>query len=136
MSAVLLDTNALIYVAKDLPISRQARSALSRATRRGELFVSPISAWEIGLLDAKQRSRFLPDPKTWFFDLIAREDISIAPLLPEIMFDSWSLPGTLHGDPADRMLIATARHLNASLMTRDDRILAYAAAGHVKAIAC
>jgi len=136
MPAVLLDTNALIYVAKDLSISRQARSALRRASGSRQIFVSAISAWEIGLLAAKQRFRFAPDARTWFFDFIAREDISIASLLPEIMFDSWSLPEPLHADPADRLIISTARHLNASVMTRDDRILDYAKAGYVEAIAC
>jgi PIN domain nuclease of toxin-antitoxin system len=53
MPAVLLDTNALIYVAKDLSISRQARSALRRASGRRQIFVSAISAWEIGLLAAR-----------------------------------------------------------------------------------
>ncbi|HEX4110967.1 MAG TPA: type II toxin-antitoxin system VapC family toxin [Stellaceae bacterium] len=136
MPAVLLDTNALIYVATGGAISRQSSSMLRRAIGRREIFVSPISAWEIGLLAAKQRFRFAPEPRAWFFDVIAREDISVAPLLPEIMFDSWSLPGPLHGDPADRLIIATARHLNAAIVTRDDRILDYAKRGHVKAIAC
>jgi len=136
MPAVLLDTNALLYLGNDQRMERAARSAFWRAARRHDVVVSAISAWEIGLLADRKRFRFLPDARTWFFNFVNRDGVSLVPLIPEIMFDSWSLPGTLHGDPADRLIVATARHLNASVMTRDDRILAYAAAGHVKAIAC
>ena len=54
----------------------------------------------------------------------------------DIVIDSSSLPGTLHGDPADRLLIATTRHMGATLMTRDTKILAYGAAGHVQVLPC
>jgi len=60
----------------------------------------------------------------------------LAALGPEIALDAWFLPGQVHGDPMDRLLIATARRLSAALVTRDDRILAYARAGHMQAIAC
>ena len=78
----------------------------------------------------------MPDARTWFFDFISREDVALAPLLPEIMFDSWSLPGPLHADLADRLIVTIARHLGAIVMTRDRRILDYAERGHVAAVAC
>jgi PIN domain nuclease of toxin-antitoxin system len=62
--------------------------------------------------------------------------IKEAPLTAKIAIDSSFLPGAFHGDPADRMLVATARHMNISLLTRDQRILAYSAGGHVEAVEC
>ena len=58
------------------------------------------------------------------------------PLTSAIALATAELPNPLHDDPADRLLIATARDLDVPLVTRDARILAYAAAGHVRAIAC
>lgn len=134
--ALLLDTCAIIYLANDLPMERRSRSILSRATSRGEILVSPMSAWEIGLLATKRRTQFLPDAKTWFSDFVASSAITIVPLTSETLINSWSLPGPLHKDPADRIIIATARALVASIVTRDERILDYAAKGHVQAVVC
>jgi PIN domain nuclease of toxin-antitoxin system len=56
--------------------------------------------------------------------------------LPEAAIEAAFLPGEPHRDPADRLLIATARQLRATLITRDELILAYARQGHVDAIPC
>ena len=63
----------------------------------------------------------------------SRPGVQIAALTPEIAVRSSRLPGTLHGDPADRMLVATAMLMGLKLMTRDRRILDYAAQGHLSA---
>jgi PIN domain nuclease of toxin-antitoxin system len=60
----------------------------------------------------------------------------LTPLSPEIAIDAAWLPGERRGDPADRLLIATSRHLGAPLVTRDARIAAYAAGGDVAMVAC
>ena len=80
--------------------------------------------------------RFLPDPKTWFSKIMAAPGIREAAMTPEIAVDASYLPGDLHGDPADRLLIATARHLNAPLVTRDTKIIAYAKQGFVQVLPC
>jgi PIN domain nuclease of toxin-antitoxin system len=137
--AVLLDTCTAIWLANG---SRMARGALARivaAGLEGGVFVSPVSAWEIGLLSRPSRSpgaRFLPDPKTWFQRLMAGPGIKVAAVTPEIAIDASWLPGELHGDPGDRLIVATARHLGAPVVTRDSKILAYAGSGHVEAIRC
>jgi PIN domain nuclease of toxin-antitoxin system len=79
---------------------------------------------------------FQPSPVLWFQTLLARPGICLTPLTPEAAIQAASLPGELHRDPADRLLIATARDLGAPLVTRDPRILAYAAQGHLDAISC
>jgi PIN domain nuclease of toxin-antitoxin system len=57
-------------------------------------------------------------------------------MTPDIAIDSSFLPGNLHGDPGDRLIVATARHLEAPVVTRDRNIIAYARAGHVRVIPC
>lgn len=79
---------------------------------------------------------FLPDPQTWLSDLIGKPGIREAPLTPSAALAASYLPEPLHGDPADRLLIATAREMNAMLATGDEDILAYAEAGHVEVLRC
>jgi PIN domain nuclease of toxin-antitoxin system len=105
------------------------------------VFVSPVSAWEIGRLSRPRwpgaaAPQFSPDPKAWFGRLMTRPGVRAAALTPDIAIDAAYLPGDLHRDPADRLLIATARDLGIPVVTRDRHILAYAAAGHVQAVGC
>jgi PIN domain nuclease of toxin-antitoxin system len=60
----------------------------------------------------------------------------MAPLTPEIAIAAAWLPDPLHGDPADRLLIATARDLAVPMITRDAKILDYARQGHIQAVLC
>ena len=116
-----------------------AIGTIAYAGRTDGVLISPVSAWEIGLLSRPGRLNrvdFLPDPKTWFARILAAPGIRQAPLTPDIAIDSAHLPPPLHGDPADRLLIATARHLGLPIVTRDRQIAAYAAAGHIQVIAC
>jgi PIN domain nuclease of toxin-antitoxin system len=135
VSEVLLDTCSAIWLVTRAPIADPALRAIVAAALDGGILVSPIVAWEVGLLSRKG-VQFLPDPKTWFQTLLALDGVRVAPLTPEMAIDSSLLPGTLQGDPADRMLIAKARALGVPIVTRDRIILGYAKAGHVKAIAC
>lgn len=141
MSGLLLDTCALIWIAQDAPLAAVARQAIRDAATQGELLVSPASAWEVGLLSRARGERpaslqLSPDPKTWFQALMARPGIRLAALTPDIVIDASHLPGDLHGDPGDRLIIATARQLGAAVVTRDRKILDYAAACFVEAVAC
>jgi len=133
---LLLDTCAVIWLAQGDPISPASRRAVDAAAADGNLLVSPVSAWEIGALAAKGRVEFEPSPERWFAAFLAWPGVRLAPLTPEAAIAAWFLPGRPHGDPADRMLIATARQSKAALVTRDRRIRAYGAAGHLAVIAC
>ena len=142
MSApILLDTCAVIWMVNAGPLSTDVIDLIRQAGRTEGVFVSTASAWEIGLLGRPRPGRgpgpeFLPDPKTWFARLMALPGIREAPITPAIAIDSCLLPGDLHSDPADRFIIATARHLGMPIVTRDRRIIAYAAAGFVQVIPC
>jgi PIN domain nuclease of toxin-antitoxin system len=102
------------------------------------VLVSLVSAWEIGLFARRASAgfSFRPSPVLWFKALLAKPSISLTPLAPDAAIEAGALPGTLHRDPANRLLIATARDLGVPLVTRDARILAYAAQGHLQAIPC
>jgi len=139
--AVLLDTCAVIWLANGDSLAPQALEAIVAAGLADGVYVSPASAWEIGMLSNPKPGRgpapqFLPDPKTWFARVMAGPGIRQATLTPEIAIDASYLPGDLHGDPGDRLLIATARHLGMPIVTRDRRIVAYAEAGWLRVIAC
>ncbi|MBW4035536.1 MAG: type II toxin-antitoxin system VapC family toxin [Proteobacteria bacterium] len=140
MAGALLDTCAVIWLANGDPLSAAAREAIVAAGLADALHISPVSAWEIGMLSRPKQNRpaleFLPDPKTWFARLMAGPGIVNAPLTAAIAIDSSNLAGDLHADPGDRLIIATARHLNVPIITRDRRIIDYAKAGGVRAIAC
>lgn len=135
---LLLDTHVLIWLAAG-SLAKAPADALAAAALEAPLLVSPISAWEVGLLAGKQgrdRPRFDPDPETWFRTLLARPALAEAPFTAAIALAATRLPGDFHKDPADRLLVATARALNVPLATRDRRILAYAEAGHVRLMGC
>jgi PIN domain nuclease of toxin-antitoxin system len=139
--AVLLDTCAVIWLANGDPLARRALAAIVAAGLADGLHISPVSAWEIGMLARPRTGRvrgpqFSPDPKTWYARVMAGPGIRQAALTPEIAIDASDLPGEPHGDPGDRLLIATARHLGMPIVTRDRRIIAYAQAGWVRVIAC
>ena len=133
--AILLDTCIVIRAAEGRTTPTMV-SALTHAGLTGGLFVSPVSAWEIGLLAMTRGMIFAPDPKTWFARVMARPAIRRADLTDDIALESSMLPGDFHRDPADRLLVATARALNLAIGTSDRKILDYARAGHVRAIAC
>src|SRR4029077_699981 len=85
---------------------------------------------------AQRRSAFMPDPKTWFARVMAGPGIREAFLTPEIAVDASFLPGALPGNPGDRLIVTTARHLGVPIVTGDRRIIDYARDGHAQTIPC
>jgi PIN domain nuclease of toxin-antitoxin system len=139
--AVLLDTCAVIWLANGDPMAERATAVIVHAGLAEGVFVSPVSAWEIGLLsrpkgERRAAVRFIPDPKTWFAQVVAGPGIRQAALTPEIAIDASFLPDEPQGDPGDRLLIATARHLGVPIVTRDRSILDYGRNGRVQVIPC
>ena len=134
---LLLDTCALIWLAEGAPMKEEALAMLRRIEEaRKTIFVSPISAWEIGLLMARGRIISNRSAQAWFADLMAHPLLELAAMPPELLIDSSALPGDPPNDPADRIIIATARQYGLTIMTRDGIILDYAKNGFVRALAC
>jgi PIN domain nuclease of toxin-antitoxin system len=134
---LLLDTCAAIWITEDSYLTPEAVEAMDEAYSAGvPVQVSPITAWERGMLVAKGRLASPISPLQWFDRLVSDAALSVSDLTPAILIDSSFLPGELHGDPADRIIIATARALDLAIVTRDRHILAYSDKGHVRALAC
>lgn len=134
---LLLDTCAAIWMLDDAWMADAAVKALDEAYDRGEkLRLCPITAWEIGLLVARGKMPSVINPNAWFRQLAGADSVHVTELTSDILIQSSFLPGEVHKDPADRIILATARELGLTVVTRDRKILDYAASGHVAAIAC
>jgi PIN domain nuclease of toxin-antitoxin system len=136
-SPILLDTCAAIWLAEAQVLAEQAMLVLDDAYEaRTAVFVSPITAWEIGLLTSRGRLSLLIKPQLWFQRLFDVLNFRLAEMPPEVLIASSYLPGTPPRDPSDRIMAATAREYGYLLMTRDRPLLNYAGEGHIQAIAC
>ncbi|MGH7737944.1 MAG: type II toxin-antitoxin system VapC family toxin [Candidatus Tyrphobacter sp.] len=135
---ILLDTCAAVWMASAQPtFLKRAQSAIVGAAAKGELFISSISAWEIATLARRDRLVLRVSPTAFVNQLFAHPSIAEVPVDKEIALLAGSLPGEFHGDPADRLIVATAISHGMQLMTRDRRILAYAKQSNaVPAIPC
>jgi PIN domain nuclease of toxin-antitoxin system len=134
---LLLDTHAAVWFSENTPLARAATEAINAAPGDGTpLLVSPITAWEVGKLASRGRIDLSATPHRWFRGLLATPGVHLAELSPGILIASSFLPGTPPRDPMDRILIATARELAATLVTRDRAILAYGETGNVSVVGC
>ena len=137
MQPILLDTCAAIWVVEDAPLSRGALDLLAAAAdAEVSIYVSPISAWEVGLLVARARLKLLLTPQRWFQRLLEAPGVRLADMSPELLIASSFLPGEPPRDPADRIIVATARDCGATLMTRDRVLLKYGEQGHIRIEEC
>jgi PIN domain nuclease of toxin-antitoxin system len=134
--ALLLDTCAAIWTAEDR-LPGEAAELLTRRYRDGDVIhVSPITAWELGILFSRGRLRSPISPTEYFRRLTSLPGIRIAAMSPEVLLMSSFLPGSPPRDPADRILAATAREYDYTLITRDNALLTYGQEGHIRALKC
>jgi PIN domain nuclease of toxin-antitoxin system len=136
IAPLLLDTHYWIWFeAGDAEaFTRRTLATIQEAAAQGQLLVSVISIWELGLLESRGRVQLNAPCEEWVRNALATPGLSVAPLTPEIALDSTRLPGRFHADPADRFIAATARRLGARLLTRDERLLDYAAQGYLQTL--
>lgn len=134
---LLLDTCAVIWLAQGRTLKPDAMAALAASWQsRSAVTVSAITAWELGMLSRKGRLTSKTAPLTLFQDFVSADGFELADLPPATLVASSFLPGNFHNDPADRIIVATARTLDLTVVTSDRLILDYAARGHVRALAC
>ena len=133
--SLLLDTHVWIWFMLANPeLAISGRNVINRAAASGQLRVAAISVWEAALLASRGRVALGRPLAQWITEAVSAPGLSIEPLLPQVAAEASSLPDAFHRDPADQLIVATARVTNATLMTRDRRILDYAARGHLTAI--
>lgn len=133
---MLLDTHALIWFSFGEKLATAAQERIELSLSQDVVLVSAVTAWEIGNLVRLRRLHLFSAPAQWFAQATSHPGIRVVSLEASVALASTELPGILHRDPADRFLVATARALNVPIVTRDEHILTYAAAGHVRAVPC
>lgn len=135
--SVLLDTCAAIWLMNGDPMSLVSRAAISAALADGQgVHVSPITAWEIAILVAKNRLQLTLAPEAWFDRLLSLPGVRLAPMPARVLIASATLPGSPPRDPADRIIAATGRAFGHAIVTRDGELIPYAREGHIDAVEC
>ena len=120
---LLLDTCALLWLAEEpARLSVNARAAI--VAHPDELFVSAISAFEIGLKQRKGKLSLGMEPDTWWRLAIVHHGLTVISVTDEIALASTALP-PLHADPSDRIIVATAAAIQADILTADPLIKQY-----------
>lgn len=124
---VILDTHTWYWLmAKFDRVNRpKIINRITDAQDNGNLYISVITIWEIGMLQFKQRIGIHQNINSWVDTALRRSHILVLPLHPEIALNSSNLPGNLHGDPADRIIIASTMYIQGTLITADTRLVQY-----------
>jgi PIN domain nuclease of toxin-antitoxin system len=107
---------------------------IEEANRQNQVFVSTVSAWELGMLTAKQRLHLSVPVRDWVLQMLDRSGFRLLPLYLEAALEASYLPGTIHGDPADRLLVATARVHGLRLATADAKLIEYGKQNYVNVL--
>ena len=128
----VLDTHAWIWwVTEDPRLSDTARSAIERARAAGTLWLSGFSIWEVAKKVQKGQLTLDRPLDDWFDLATSQAGLHIAEPTRAVLVESCRLPGGFSGDPADGIIVATARSLGATLVTKDQRIRDY---DHVRSV--
>jgi PIN domain nuclease of toxin-antitoxin system len=125
----VLDTHIWIWYVNEGPELAEGKRKILTAQQSTGLGVSAISCWEVAKLVEKKRLVLSRPVEQWIHQALACPGISLLPLDPKIAIGSTQLPPPFHNDPADQIIVATARELDCPLATDDRKILGY---GHVK----
>jgi PIN domain nuclease of toxin-antitoxin system len=132
---LVLDTHTLVWMVNNsVRLGAATSKALDEASFEDQLAVSAITPWEIALLVSKNRLTLNADVSEWVREALAKPGLTLVGLEPEIAVESTRLPFEMHPDPADRILVATARHLGATLVTADQALLGLARKGHFRVL--
>ena len=131
---IVLDTHIFLWLVngnKEI-INSGFLPIINKAIKDNSIIIPAISLWEISMLVAKQRIILRENTLDWLINATSAPGISVYPISPEVAYESTILPGTFHGDPADRMIVATTRVINGTLLTFDKEIITYSRHGYVK----
>lgn len=132
---LLLDTCAALWLVEGRLGARGEKAVTDSWSAETEVLVSPITAWEVGILVSKERVALALPVADWF-EALKDLGVDVTELSTKILIMATELRAPELRDPADRIIAATARSLNYRLLTRDRPLLAYAARGQLSAIPC
>jgi PIN domain nuclease of toxin-antitoxin system len=129
---ILLDTVTLVWFT--LGDERLGPTSRSLIDANNDFAISAITPWEVAMLVGKGRLTLPQSPLAWINGVLADPRMKLVPIAPKLAVEAGLLPPTIHGDPADRLIMATAQDLACPIMTPDEKLLAYAAQGLVQAL--
>ncbi len=122
---IVLDTHTLVWwVSGQSDLSKNAKTTIEKERTKGEVIVSSVSAWEIAMLVDRGRLVLTMEVGQWLATVTKIQGLGFMPVDTDIAVNAVAL-ADFHKDPADRMIVATARRLSASLVTKDEKIRAY-----------
>jgi len=128
---IILDTHAWVWWVLDDDKLTESQQMSIKENEAGEIGVSAISVWEVAKLVELGKLKLPNSLEEWFDQALSYPGIRVIELSLQIVIDSTHLPGKFHRDPADQIIVATARNFDCPLITSDERILNYK---HVKTI--
>ncbi len=128
---IVLDTHIWVWWVDGNAQLPPAYAAYPHQHAAQGLGVSAISCWEVAKLAQLGRLQWKCDLKTWLAQALAQPYAQLLELSPEVAVESTRLPGTFHPDPADQIIVATARAFQCPLMSLDGKIMSYSHVNHV-----
>ena len=122
----LLDTHVWVWWNMEpRKLSPRALAAIGDTEHYSEILLSAISPWEFCKLLEKKRIGISCDPQEWLSEALRMPKLRLVPLTPSIAYRSTVLPQPFHDDPADQIIVATAREENATIISKDQLLRGY-----------
>jgi len=136
MNPLLLDTHIWVWLTSAQPeIKPSVVEALELAGTSNQLFLSPISMWEVALKHSRGKLELDRPIRDWLAHASMIPGLQIAPITTSIAAECAELPPAFHSDPADRIIAATARSEGLTLVTHDKALIHLARQGHFQVLA-
>ena len=128
---ILLDTHVWWWSLSEPEKLSKAATRTIRKTNPEQRAIASISIWEFAMMACRKKIEMKITPDEWLSYALDKTGIQVLEINPKIAIDVCNLPGDFHKDPADRLIVATARVNNLTLITKDEKILKYS---HVKTV--
>jgi PIN domain nuclease of toxin-antitoxin system len=128
---LLMDTHVWFWSLTEPENLSKAALDIIQRTETDRRSIASVSIWELAMSVARGRIEIKMTAEQWLDYAVHKTGLRVLELTPKVAVESCELPGNFHGDPADRIIVATARVNGATLVTRDQKMLGYP---HVKSI--
>ena len=132
---IVLDTHVLLWsLLQPEELPENIKQRITVAQEDNQLLVCSISLWEIAMLKSKRRINIYEPIRDFLESITSIDGLSVKDISAEVAAESVQLMDDFHRDPADRIIVATAKCCGATLLTRDQKILTWASLGHIKSL--
>lgn len=134
MQSILLDTHVWIWLMMGShELQKELVDLIQSCANKNKIFISSISLWEIVMLENKKRIVLDQPILDWLNRALSAPGVNLVTLSPEIAVESTCFPKGFQGDPADRIIVATAKVNGFALITRDKKIIEHSQIQIIKA---